>query len=150
MKAAAPSSASGITELGIRVARTFSRNRKITITTRTMVISRVISTSFTAARMVWVRSIRTCTLMPGGMLACSLRQLPLDLVHGRDDVGAGGLEDHQHDALARLISLLRLALPGKTKAPIWLFSTPWETEPTSLRCTARRCCSRPQDLPGGR
>ncbi len=53
------------------VARLFRRNRKITATTRAMVISRVISTSFTEARMVWVRSDSTCTLIEGGMLASS-------------------------------------------------------------------------------
>ncbi len=34
-------------------------------------IIRVISTSCTEARMVWVRSARTWMLMPGGMLASS-------------------------------------------------------------------------------
>ena len=64
------SSASGITALGISVARTLRRNRKITITTSTMVISSVISTSLTEALMVWVRSTRMWMSMPGGMSAC--------------------------------------------------------------------------------
>ena len=68
--AVVPRSASGITTLGISVARTLRRNRKITPTTRAMVISSVISTSVTEARMVWVRSARTWTPMAGGMSAC--------------------------------------------------------------------------------
>ena len=67
--AVAASSASGMTALGMSVARTLSRKRKITITTRTMVISRVTFTSLTEALMVWVRSISTCSWMPGGMFA---------------------------------------------------------------------------------
>ena len=43
----------------------------MTPTTRKMVINRVISTSWTEARMVWVRSARTCTAIAGGMSACS-------------------------------------------------------------------------------
>ncbi len=54
--AAVASSESGITALGMIVARTFLRNRKITATTSAMVISRVISTSPTEARIVWVLS----------------------------------------------------------------------------------------------
>jgi hypothetical protein len=65
---AAASSDSGSTALGISVARTLRRNRKITATTRAMVISSVISTSLTEARMVWVRSATTCTVIAGGML----------------------------------------------------------------------------------
>ena len=69
--AAVASSETGMTALGIRVARTSRRNRKITTTTSTMVISRVISTSRTEARMVWVRSATMLTLTAGGMSASS-------------------------------------------------------------------------------
>jgi len=51
--------ANGITALGIRVARTLRRNRKMTITTRTTVMSSVTFTSATDALIVCVRSIRT-------------------------------------------------------------------------------------------
>ena len=43
----------------------------MTITTRAMVMSRVISTSVTEALIVWVRSIRMWMEMAGGMFACS-------------------------------------------------------------------------------
>ena len=79
----------GMIALGISVARTSRRNRKITITTRTMVISRVISTSRTEARMVWVRSARMLTLIAGGMSASQAGQRLVDAVDGLDDVGAG-------------------------------------------------------------
>ncbi len=59
----------GMMALGISVARTSRRNMKITITTSTMVISRVISTSRTEARMVWVRSASMVTFTAGGMSA---------------------------------------------------------------------------------
>jgi hypothetical protein len=69
--AAVASKAIGITTLGMTVARTLRRNRKITATTRAMVIRRVISTSCTEAWMVWVRSARIWIAMEGGMSAWS-------------------------------------------------------------------------------
>ena len=67
--AAVASRETGITALAIRVARRSRRNRKITATTRAMVISRVISTSCTEARMVTVRSATTFISMPMGTAA---------------------------------------------------------------------------------
>ena len=69
IRAAVASSDSGITRLGIRVARRFKRKVKITTTTSPMVISSVTSTSCTEARIVWVRSEMTSTWIAGGMLA---------------------------------------------------------------------------------
>ena len=64
---AVPSSDSGITTLGMSVARTLRRKRKMTPTTRKMVIRRLISTSLTEARMVWVRSVRIEISKPAGI-----------------------------------------------------------------------------------
>ena len=94
-----------MTALGISVARTLRRNRKITTTTSTMVISRVISTSRTEARMVWVRSARMLTLIAGGMSASQAGQRLVDPVDGLDDVGAGLLEDDQQDRPGRRFSV---------------------------------------------
>ena len=56
---------------GIKVAQTLRRNRKITRTTNPMLSSSVNCTSLTEARMVWMRSDRTDTLMVGGIDASS-------------------------------------------------------------------------------
>ena len=69
--AAVASSDTGITRRGMAVAMTLRRNRKITTTTSATVISRVIFTSCTEARMVSVRSAMTSMLMAGGTLARS-------------------------------------------------------------------------------
>ncbi len=66
-----PTRATGIVTLGMIVAQTLRRNRKITITTSPIESSSVNSTSVTEARMVWVRSEATWTLMSGGMLFSS-------------------------------------------------------------------------------
>ncbi len=61
----------------------------MTITTRATVSISSNSTSFTEARMVMVRSVRTFTLIAAGRLDCKLRQQLLDAVDDGDDVGAG-------------------------------------------------------------
>src|SRR5215471_6539178 len=72
MSAHAPKRANGTVTLGMIVARTLRRKRKITITTSAMVIASVNSTSCTEARMFVVRSDRMLTLMVGGIEACSV------------------------------------------------------------------------------
>ena len=57
--------------LGMSVARAWRRNRNITSTTRPMLIAIVNCTSSTEARIVWVRSPRTCSLIEGGSVRCS-------------------------------------------------------------------------------
>ena len=53
------------------VAQKLRRNKKMTMTTRTMVKARVNWTSATAARMVWVRSLIIPILIAGGIAATS-------------------------------------------------------------------------------
>jgi len=65
----APTSDKGTARPGITVAQSLLRNRKITITTSTMVINKVISTSATEARMVKVRSASISTFTEGGRKA---------------------------------------------------------------------------------
>ena len=55
--------------LGMKVLRTFLRNTKTTSTTSPTEISRVRSTSWTEARMVWVWSMATRKSMDAGMAA---------------------------------------------------------------------------------
>ncbi|MNG01113.1 hypothetical protein D3C84_840780 [compost metagenome] len=55
----------------ISVADSWRRNNAITATTSMMAISRVISTSCSEARMVWVRSISTLTCTEAGNMASS-------------------------------------------------------------------------------
>ena len=57
--------------LGMMVAASVRRNRKITITTSAMVSISSNCTSATLARMVLVRSVSTVTLTDAGRLACS-------------------------------------------------------------------------------
>ena len=64
-----PTRESGTATLGMSVARRFLRKRKITITTSAMVSINSNSTSFTEARIVTVRSVRTETLTPAA--SCS-------------------------------------------------------------------------------
>ena len=66
MTANVPTSESGTAMPGMIVAEGLRRNRKMTITTSTVVSSSSNSTSFTDARMVVVRSLMTCTLIPCG------------------------------------------------------------------------------------
>jgi hypothetical protein len=65
ISAQAPSKASGTVTLGMMVAHGLRRKMKMTITTNTVVSS----TSFTAARMVWVRSLSVTTLIDAGIAA---------------------------------------------------------------------------------
>ncbi len=65
-------SETGRVTLGMTVAHSLRRNRKITITTSAIVSSRVNCTSAMAARMVTVRSVATVTLRPGGSEARSV------------------------------------------------------------------------------
>ncbi|GAC1487300.1 MAG: hypothetical protein NVS2B11_12950 [Acetobacteraceae bacterium] len=67
-----PTNEIGTETAGITVAHSRRRNTAITATTSPMVSSRVNCTSATLARMVWVRSDTTSTLMLGGSEACSV------------------------------------------------------------------------------
>ena len=102
MTAVVASSASGITALGISVARTLRRNRKITTTTRTMVISSVTFTSCDRGADGLGAVHQDVDLDGGRNVGLQRRQRFSDIVHGLDDVGAGLLEDDQQDALAAL------------------------------------------------
>jgi hypothetical protein len=62
-----PTSESGTTMLGITVAHTLRRNRKITNTTRPIVSSKVNSTSCTDSRMFCDRSEIRSTWIEGGI-----------------------------------------------------------------------------------
>src|SRR3984893_17730794 len=64
--AAVPSSARGTVTPGMMVAQALRRNTKITITTSTMVIPKVISTSSTEDVMVVVRLATVSTFIEGG------------------------------------------------------------------------------------
>src|SRR5579859_5860428 len=64
--ATVPNSARGTVMPGMMVAQEFRKNRKITATTRMMVIPKVISTSRTDALMVVVRLATVSTLIEGG------------------------------------------------------------------------------------
>ncbi|MOA34923.1 hypothetical protein D3C78_1563380 [compost metagenome] len=55
----------------ISVADSWRRNSAITATTSITAIIKVISTSCSEARMVWVRSINTLTCTEAGNIACS-------------------------------------------------------------------------------
>ena len=78
-----PTSESGTATLGMMVAETLRRKRKITITTSAMVSISSNCTSLTEARMVVVRSVSTCTLIACGSEAfncgssCSMRSTTL-------------------------------------------------------------------------
>ena len=63
--------------LGMIVAQTLRRKTKITITTSTMVSSSVNWTSWTEARMVWVRSLSVKMWIAGGIDELQPRQLRL-------------------------------------------------------------------------
>ena len=71
MTAQVHSSDTGMVTLGMSVAAASRRNRKTTSTTRAMLIAIVPCTPVTEARMVWVRSPRTCILIEGGSERCS-------------------------------------------------------------------------------
>ncbi len=66
-----PTMESGTATLGMTVAESFPRNRKITITTSATVSTSSNCTSWTDARMVVVRSVSTCTSTPAGSDAVS-------------------------------------------------------------------------------
>ena len=66
MTANVPTSERGTAMPGMMVAEALRRNRKMTITTSTVVSISSNSTSFTDARMVVVRSVMTCTSIPSG------------------------------------------------------------------------------------
>ncbi len=99
-------------------------------------MARVVFTSLTAARMVWVRSIRMWTSMPGGMLrsrpgsAFSIWSAVLMTL------APASLRTSSSTSLLLLKSGSVLPLPANTQAPIWLFSTPMVASPTSPRRTA--------------
>ena len=66
-----PTSDTGTATPGMAVAQRLWRKTKITRTTRTMEMTRVISTSRTEARMVMVRSCAASRLIAGGIEARS-------------------------------------------------------------------------------
>ena len=66
-----PSNESGTATLGITVAASVRRKRKITVTTSAIVIISSISTSWTEARIVVVRSVRIVTFTAEGSEARS-------------------------------------------------------------------------------
>ncbi len=139
MTAAVASSDSGITALGITVALTLRRNRKITATTSTTVISRVISTSLTEALMVWVRSWTMVTLTLGGMLASIPGRAFLISSTVRMTLAPGALVMPSRMAgppfRPARSGFLAAAGPGKLWAPLWLFSTSSMASPTSFTRT---------------
>src|SRR5580693_2869735 len=92
-----PTSDSGTATLGMIVARTLRRNRKMTITTNATVSINSNSTSFTDARMVTVRSVSTVTCTAAGKLDCSSGNRALTR-STTNDVGAGlplDVDDHR-------------------------------------------------------
>ena len=72
--ASVPSKTTGMAMVGIRVARKFCRNRKITRNTRTKASSRILTTSVMDARTKGVVSKGIVTRSPGGKLGfiCSI------------------------------------------------------------------------------
>ena len=66
-----PTSDKGTATAGISVADTLRKNTKITATTSAIANNSSISTSFTEARMVTVRSLSTRTSTDAGKLACN-------------------------------------------------------------------------------
>ena len=101
--AVAPSSDSGTAAPGISVAWMLRRNSRITSTTSTHDSTSVNSTSLTEARMVWVRSTIVSRWMPGRDERAEVHQRSLDVIDRLDHVGAGLLENQQHDR--RLIAM---------------------------------------------
>ena len=67
-----PTMESGTATVGMIVAETVRRKRKITITTSATVSINSNSTSLTDARMVLVRSVKISTLTPAGRVAVSV------------------------------------------------------------------------------
>ena len=68
---------SGTATLGMIVAASVRRKRKMTMTTSAMQRTSSNSTSETEARTVTVRSVRTVMLIAGGIVALSLGNRPL-------------------------------------------------------------------------
>ncbi len=120
-----------MTVLGIKVARTSSRKMKITITTRITVMISVFSTSSTAALMVCVLSRRMWTLIPGGMFCSSCGSCLRIWLTVVMTLAPGCLKITSRMPWSALNAGSSFALPGKTQAPIWLFSTPGIAWPTS-------------------
>src|ERR1700678_3107522 len=77
MTAKVPMSERGTATLGMIVAETVRRKRKITITTSAIVNINSNCTSLTEARMVVVRSVRMAMLTAGGRVALSWGSLAL-------------------------------------------------------------------------
>ena len=82
---------------GMMVAQKLRRNTKITITTSAIVSIKVNCTSVTDARMVWVRSETTLSLIDGGIEASSCGKQRLDAIDRLDDIGAGLALDGEND-----------------------------------------------------
>ena len=74
-----PTSDSGTATLGISVAATLRRNRKVTITTSAIDSISSNCTSLIEARMVWVRSESIVIFTPSGSAACSVGSAALML-----------------------------------------------------------------------
>ena len=84
-----PSIVNGSARLGMMVAETLRRNKKITPTTSTSVISMVTWMSLKARRMLSERSPRTSRSSAGGSCDLEQRQQRADAVGDLDGVGAG-------------------------------------------------------------
>ena len=123
-----------MTALGISVARTLRRNRKITTTTSTMVISSVISTSAHRGADGLGAVGQDVDLDRRRDVCLQLRAAP-SLIRSTVSMtlAPGCLKTISRIALAgRRASGPVLAFPGKTQAPIWLFSTLSSAVPMSL------------------
>ncbi len=121
---AVATSASGTVTLGMMVAQSLRRNRKITSTTRPMVIARVISTSATEARMSSERSDTRVTCTARGIEASSRGIIALIWSTTLMVLAPG----------ERWISSRSVCLPSN-QAPVRGFSDELTTCPTSLTST---------------
>ncbi len=97
MTAKVPISETGTATLGMSVARGLRRKKKTTSTTRMTDPMSVVSTLWTEARMVVVRSMHDRGLNALRQHRFKKRQLRLDAIDGFDDVGAGLAEDDEKD-----------------------------------------------------
>ncbi len=98
-----PTIEAGTARLGMSVARTLRRNRKITRTTSAIVRTSVNSTSWTDSRIGTERSKRTSSLQRAGELRPQRRELRLDRVHDGDRVRARLALDRERDDLPVVI-----------------------------------------------
>ena len=96
-----PMMENGSARLGITVAETLRRNRKITITTRPSVSSMVNCTSLYDSRMVSERSYKISMFTEAGISARNVGSRFLTRVGHFDGVGAGLALDAENDGALR-------------------------------------------------